>query len=126
MRSNSSELALGAEDRLSGVEQASWLALLEVEFDNIEPRSIGCLPRIESRTRRMISALSRFWRARGHVTDARRWLSRGLSQDAHLSADVRADVRADACGRLPAKLLERLGSCNGFPRGGLAAFPRWP
>jgi predicted ATPase/class 3 adenylate cyclase len=91
------ELALDAEDELSGVDQASWLALLEVEFDNIRASLDWLLAsdRVEDALR-MISALSRFWRARGHVTDARRWLSRGLSQDAHLSADVRADVRADA------------------------------
>ena len=45
------ELVSGAEDELSGVEQASWLALLEVEFDNIRASLGGCLPRIESRTR---------------------------------------------------------------------------
>jgi predicted ATPase/class 3 adenylate cyclase len=87
------ELALDAEDELVGEEQASWLAMLEVEFDNIRASLDWLLAsdRVEDALR-MISALSRFWRARGHVTEARRWLSRGLSQDAHLSADVRADA----------------------------------
>ena len=41
---------------------------------------------------RTVSALGRFWRAHGHVSEARRWLSTGLG----LAEGVAPDVRADA------------------------------
>ncbi|HEU0247983.1 MAG TPA: tetratricopeptide repeat protein [Gaiellaceae bacterium] len=87
------ELACAADAELAGPHQAVWLNRLEQEFDNIRAALDWCLSsdRVEDALR-AIAALSRFWRARGHVTEARRWLSRGLSQDAHLSADVRADA----------------------------------
>ncbi len=87
------ELARAAEAELAGPHQAVWLNRLEQEFDNIRAALDWCLSsdRVEDALR-AIAALGRFWRARGHVTEARRWLSRGLSQDAHLSAEVRADA----------------------------------
>jgi predicted ATPase/class 3 adenylate cyclase len=87
------DLACTAEAELSGPRQAVWLNRLEQEFDNIRAALDWCLAsdRVEDALR-AIAALSRFWRARGHVTEARRWLSQGLSQDARMSADVRADA----------------------------------
>ncbi len=86
-------LAQEAEERLAGPDQAKWLDRLERELDNIRAALDWCFShdRVEDGLR-AIAALSRFWRAHGHVTEARRWLSQGLSQDAHLSADVRADA----------------------------------
>ena len=87
------DLALTAESELAGPNQAAWFERLELEFDNIRAALDWCFShdRVEDGLR-AIAALSRFWRAHGHVTEARRWLSQGLSQDAHLSADVRADA----------------------------------
>jgi predicted ATPase len=87
------ELALSAESPLVGPEQAQWLTKLESEFDNLRVALDWLLSssRVEDALR-AISALSRFWRAHGHVAEARGWLEVGLE----LTDDVAPDVRADA------------------------------
>lgn len=87
------ELALAAESHLAGPDQADWLDRLEREFDNLAAALDWLLSnrRVEDALR-ATSALSRFWRAHGHIREARRWLALGLG-----SADaLRPDVRADA------------------------------
>jgi predicted ATPase/class 3 adenylate cyclase len=86
-------LAAQAEDELSGPRQSEWLARVESELDNIRAALDWCLSsgHVEEALR-AISALGRFWRARGHVREARRWLSMGLA----LANDLPDDVRADA------------------------------
>ncbi|MEX0851009.1 MAG: tetratricopeptide repeat protein [Gaiellaceae bacterium] len=86
-------LAATAEAELAGPDQASWLERLEAELDNIRAAFDWCLSsgRVEDALRAM-SALGRFWRAHGHASEARRWLSLGLG----LANDVAPDVRADA------------------------------
>lgn len=87
------ELALAAEEELSGPAQAEWLQRLEGELDNIRAALDWCFAsgRVEDALR-AISSLERFWRAHGHVTEARRWLSLGLG----LAGEIARDVRADA------------------------------
>lgn len=87
------QLALTAESALVGPEQAEWLSKLESEFDNLRVALDWLLSssRVEDALR-AISALSRFWRAHGHVAEARRWLKVGLE----LADDVTPAVRADA------------------------------
>jgi predicted ATPase len=87
------ELALAAEEELSGPAQAEWLERLEGELDNIRAALDWCFAsgRVEDALR-AISSLERFWRAHGHVTEARRWLSLGLG----LAGEIARDVRADA------------------------------
>jgi len=87
------DFARRAESGLEGEEQAVWLANIEQELDNVraaleyafhsERPALGL---------RIVSSLGRFWRAHGHVTEARHWLAQGLS----LPGDVPADVRAFA------------------------------
>jgi predicted ATPase/class 3 adenylate cyclase len=84
-------LALAAEPELTGESQAQWLARLEVEFDNLGAALDWLLA--AGRTAdalRAISALERFWRGHGHVTEARRWLSLALARSDELPDDVRA------------------------------------
>ena len=86
-------LAVDAERELAGPRQAEWLERLERELDNIRSALDWCLT--SGRTEdalRAASALLRFWRAHGHMTEARRWLSLGLN----LSEGVPDEVRADA------------------------------
>jgi predicted ATPase/class 3 adenylate cyclase len=85
------ELAATAESELAGPAQAEWLERLEREIDNIRATLEWCLStgRVEDALR-ALSALERFWRARGHVTEARRWLAQGLAKADGLSAEVRA------------------------------------
>jgi len=87
------ELALAAEAELSRPSQAEWLERLERELDNIRAALDWCLVsgRVEDALRAM-SALSRFWRGHGHVSEARRWLSHGLAIAEGVSADARADA----------------------------------
>jgi predicted ATPase/class 3 adenylate cyclase len=87
------ELATQAEEQLAGPRQSAWLARIESELDNIRAALDWCLAsgRVEEALR-ATSALGRFWRAHGHVTEARRWLAMGLA----LANDLPDDVRADA------------------------------
>ena len=87
------ERAAAAEDELAGPEQAVCLERLEREFDNLRVALDWAFAngRVADALR-AISALERFWRAHGHVSEARGWLSLGLE----LGADIPADLRADA------------------------------
>jgi tetratricopeptide (TPR) repeat protein len=84
-------LALAAEQELAGQDQAAWLRRLEEELDNIRATLDWLLAngRAED-VLRAVSALLRFWHAHGHVTEARRLLSRGMAKGDSLSPDVRA------------------------------------
>ena len=87
------ELASAAETELSGPNLAAWLERLEIDLDNIRTALDWCFAsgRVEEALR-AISALDRFWRAHGHVSEARRWLSLGLG----LAEGVAHEVRANA------------------------------
>jgi predicted ATPase/class 3 adenylate cyclase len=87
------ELAAAAEDGLAGPDQAQWLERIERELDNVRATLDWCLStgRVENALR-ALSALGRFWRAHGHVTEARRRLSLALE----MARDVPAGFRADA------------------------------
>jgi predicted ATPase/class 3 adenylate cyclase len=87
------ELASVAEPELTGPDQARWLDRLEREFDNLSAALEWLLlaGRVDDALR-ATAALSRFWRAHGHMTEARRLLKLGLD----LGESVPSDVRADA------------------------------
>jgi predicted ATPase len=87
------ELARSAEVQLAGPARADWVERLEREVDNIRAALDWCLSsgRVELALR-TISALERFWRTHGHVSEARRWTSLALA----LADDVAPDIRADA------------------------------
>ena len=84
-------LAASAEDGLAGPDQAQWLERLERELDNIRAALDWCLSsgRVEDALR-AAAALDRFWRAHGHVTEARSWLSHGLAVASEVAPEVRA------------------------------------
>jgi predicted ATPase/class 3 adenylate cyclase len=87
------ELATQAESGLEAGDQAAWLVRVERELDNMR----ACLEFAFRSGRialglRVVSSLGRFWRAHGHVTEARSWLAHGLS----IPGDVPKDVRAYA------------------------------
>jgi predicted ATPase len=85
------DLALEAEDRLEGLEQAAWLERLERDYDNLAAALDWLLTsgRVEDGLQAM-AALERFWRARAHVTEARRWLALGLELGGEADREVRA------------------------------------
>jgi predicted ATPase/class 3 adenylate cyclase len=86
-------LAAAAEAELAGPDQASWLELLELELDNIRAALDWALTsgRVED-VLRAVSSLGHFWRAHGHVAEARGRLSLSLA----LAQDVSPEVRANA------------------------------
>lgn len=87
------ELAADAEHELTGPGQRRCLDRLEPELDNIRTALGWFLSsnRVEDALR-AVSALGRFWRARGHVAEARRWLTRALTQAEGVSRDVLANA----------------------------------
>ncbi len=85
------ELAEEAEAGFERDEQTAWLERMERELDNV--RAALDFAFSSGRTEcglRIAAALSRFWRAHGHVTEARRWLAEGLAQADGVPSDVRA------------------------------------
>lgn len=87
------ELALEAEEQLAGPNQAQWLERLEGDLDNLRAMLEWCWSndRVED-VLRSVSALARFWRMHGHMTEARRWLSRALTRSESASAEVLANA----------------------------------
>jgi predicted ATPase/class 3 adenylate cyclase len=85
-------LAEEAEGELGGPDQAAWLDRLEHELPNVRAALEWSLAHGRGDLiLRIASALGRFWRAHGHVTEAREWLAAGLA-----SSDVEPAIRARA------------------------------
>jgi predicted ATPase len=84
-------LAMTAEVELAGPDFPRWLERLELELDNIRAALDWLLAsgRIEDALG-LMSALSRFWFAHAHVSEARRWLSLALGLADAVPAGVRA------------------------------------
>ena len=79
------------EDGLAGPEQAEWLQRAERELDNVRAALDWCFANGRvAEALQAVSALGRFWRAHGHVTEARRLLARGLAEADALPVEVRA------------------------------------
>ena len=84
-------LASEAESGLEGDQQAAWLVRLERELDNL--RAAVEFTFGSGRTALglgLVSSLGRFWRAHGHVTEARRWLAQGLARPGEVPEEIRA------------------------------------
>ena len=85
-------LAEMAEPQLDGTEGKAWLTRLETEHDNF--RVALELSRTEEGSKeaaaRQATALSEFWRMRGHLSEGRRWLEETLSRSGNLSPSLRA------------------------------------
>jgi predicted ATPase/DNA-binding XRE family transcriptional regulator len=89
-------LAEAAEPALLGPEQRRWLDCLETEHDNLRAALTWSLERQEPEPAlRLTGALSRFWAARGHLTEGRAWLDRAVSrQDSALGPQPSALAKA--------------------------------
>jgi predicted ATPase/DNA-binding CsgD family transcriptional regulator len=85
-----------AESQLLGAEQAVWLTRLACEQDNLRAVLQHAITHHDAETAvRLSGAWWRFWFARGHFSEGRRWLEAALS----LSGDVAVGIRAKAlCG----------------------------
>jgi len=85
------KLAEQAEPELRRADQIKWLDRLEVEHDNLRTALSWSLGqgRVEE-SLRLAGSLARFWYLRGHWSEGREWLERGLSQPASSAALIRA------------------------------------
>jgi predicted ATPase/class 3 adenylate cyclase len=80
-----------AEEALTGPDQALWLEQLEREHDNLRAAFDWLLTTGQvDDALRAVSALGRFWRAHGHVREARALLASGLAADAVVDPLTRA------------------------------------
>jgi len=85
------QLCEQAETELTGGEQALWHERLEQELPNIRAALEWSLAHGEpGLALRIAASLGRFWRARGHVTEARRWLEAALADSDDAPAEARA------------------------------------
>jgi DNA-binding CsgD family transcriptional regulator/Tfp pilus assembly protein PilF len=92
--------AEAAEPELVGPQQRWWLDRLEREHDNLRAALGWSLKRGDELGLRLAAAASRYWYARGYLSEGRRWLEEGLSAvGGAASAPVRAKALGEA-GRL--------------------------
>jgi tetratricopeptide (TPR) repeat protein len=84
-------LSAAAEAGLAGPDQAQWLDRLEREHDNVRAALDWAFASGRGEAAlEAVSALGRFWRARGHLSEARAWLRLGLEIAAPIAPAVRA------------------------------------
>jgi predicted ATPase/DNA-binding CsgD family transcriptional regulator len=82
-----------AREGLDGPEQAIWMSRLTLEQDNIRAVFARAFEAGNAATvLRLGSALWNFWAQRGHLTEGRAILKRGLA----IHSDIEDDVRAEA------------------------------
>jgi predicted ATPase/class 3 adenylate cyclase/Tfp pilus assembly protein PilF len=88
-------LAEAIRPKLSGSEQAHWLAVLEEEHDNLRQALTFCLEAPEGGEAglRLGGALQQFWWTRGHLSEGRQLSSAVLSRP---GAQEHLKARADA------------------------------
>ena len=76
-------LAEQAESEVMGPDQATWLARLETEHDNLRATLKWALEEGDLEVGLLlVGALWRFWHARGYLTEGNRWVQSLLSADA--------------------------------------------
>jgi predicted ATPase/DNA-binding CsgD family transcriptional regulator len=84
-------LAEEAEPGLNSTEQRAWLERLEADHSNLRAVLQRSLERGDRETAlRLGGALWRFWLARGHLSEGRRWLEEALAGGSSASASVLA------------------------------------
>ena len=90
-------LAEVAEPQLKGARQAEWLGRLEREHGNLRAALSWSLEGGDAELGlRLAGALERFWWARGHLSEGRRWLERGLDRSSASPAPARAKALNEA------------------------------
>lgn len=84
-------LAASGARGLEGDDHAAWADRLERDLDNVRAALDWMLESGDvTDALRTMADLERFWRAHGHVTEARRWLAAALPRSDGAPADVRA------------------------------------
>lgn len=81
-------LAEEAEPHLQGAQSSFWIDRLDQEHDNF--RRVLAEAKDAAVCLRLVSALWRFWYARGYIGEGRRWLENALGNNEAADAAVRA------------------------------------
>jgi tetratricopeptide (TPR) repeat protein len=90
------DLAERLMPELSGPDQARWLAVLDLEHDNLRAALGWAIGQGDAESAlRLSGALHRFWHRRGHYAEGRRWLEQALALDGG-SAEARAGAMLGA------------------------------
>jgi non-specific serine/threonine protein kinase len=84
------------EPELVGPRQGWWLDRLEREHANMRAALSWALMQRDEVGLQLAVALSRFWYTRGHLSEARRWLERGLTTNGESPTLVRAKALGEA------------------------------
>jgi predicted ATPase/class 3 adenylate cyclase len=85
------ELAARAEPALAGRERPAWLERLDAEVDNVRAALAWSLAQPTPELGLRVSAsLLRFWEARGHLSEIRRFLDEALARGEEAPLAVRA------------------------------------
>lgn len=90
-------LAERAAQELMGAQQETWLEQLRTEHDNLRAALGWSLEGGEAELGlRLSGALGEFWHIRGHFSEGRRWLERGLLSGSNSPNYVRAKALNEA------------------------------
>jgi len=105
-------LAEDAEPKLMGADRFRWVARLETEHQNLRSALSWLLSAGEAEAGvRLATALVPFWSNRGHLSEGRGWLERGLTMGgSDLSAPGRAKALSGA-GMLAMLQIDSRGAC---------------
>ena len=82
-------LVLDAEMQMTGPQQATWMARLEVDHDNLRSALTWTLETDVQTGLRLASALTTFWAVRGFAAEGQDWLTRLLAAPPSSPADGR-------------------------------------
>ena len=86
-------LAEEANRKLAGEEHTYWLRRLDADVDNLRAALAWSVENDEIELGlRLASSLERFWEARGHAAELRRWFEVALAQPSAAPARVRASA----------------------------------
>lgn len=89
-------LAEDADTMLQTPEEATWLRLLDVEYDNLRAALAWSMESDAGLGQRLAAALWRYWYVRGYWSEGRGWLGRALSHDGTTGLAVRAQLLGGA------------------------------
>src|SRR5262249_49762540 len=102
-------LAEAVAPNLGGPEQVTWLDRLDSEHGNLHQALVAWQAFAAGAAElRLATALWRFWWQRGHLSEGRRWLGRGIAESDEVAPALRAAAHdgagalAEAQGDLPA------------------------
>lgn len=77
------DLATRALDSVGSAAQEDWLRRLDLEHDNLRAALAWSLEQPSDLALRLVGTLWRFWYARGHLSEGRRWLEAALARPGH-------------------------------------------